>query len=424
MNSFMDSVKHKIYHQVVTMLLCVVAICFFSACKDESKVEKNGNEMYAPSRTILVYFVAENNLASSLVSDVNEMLAGMKTEGLWEGDRLVLYIDDLNLPRFYMIDRHTTATTLSALEPVKTYDEEVNSSSAEQLAEALAFVKTNYPASSYGIVMGSHASGWIPSTFDGDYAQDAHARYSFGIDNGRNSASGSLNGNQMNINDMARAIEEQGGVDFIFFDACFMQNVEVAYELRNAAKYILGSPAEIPGPGAYYQTMVPAMFQASNYAEEMLTAYYDYYTAVRTDYGIIVSCVETAGMDRFASYMKMTIANYRNEILAANYSTMQNYFRYGSWGSHIPDMYDMQGVMKQVLSEDEFEQWKEEAAQVMTCKHADRWFSAFNHMLNSIDNEQCSGVTMFVPLSKYEGRTYKFNESYLDSAWGRDVWSL
>lgn len=420
MNSFMDSVKHRIYHQVVTMLLCVVAICFFSACKDESKVEKNGNEVYAPSRTILVYLVAENNLASDLAKDVDEMLAGMKTEGLWEGDRLVLYIDDLNLPRFYMIDRHTTATTLSALEPVKTYDEEINSSSAEQLAEALAFMKTNYPASSYGLVMGSHASGWIPSTFYGDYAQDAHARYSFGIDNGMNSSSKFLNGNQMNINNMARAIEGQGGVDFIFFDACFMQNVEVAYELRNAAKYILGSPAEIPGDGAYYQTMVPAMFQASNYAEEMLAAYYAYYV----NFGIIVSCVETDRMDRFASYMKTMIANHRDEILAANYSTMQNYFYYGQWDRHIPDMYDMQGVMKQVLSEDEFEQWKEEAAQVMTCKHANRWFSAFNMARNSIDNEQCCGVTMFVPLSKYEGSTYRFNESYLDTAWGRDVWSL
>ena len=426
MNCLMKSVQdnNKMFFRVVAMLLCVVATCFFSACHkdDEIKIVPNGDDVYAPSRTVLVYFVAENNLTYSLNTDANEILEGMKTEGLWEGDRLLLYIDDIDLPRFYMIDRNTTATRLSDLTPVKTYSEEVNSSSPEQLAEALAFMRSKYPANSYGLVMGSHASGWIPSTYPGDYEKKSRPRYSFGIDNGKNSSSGSLNGSQMNIDDMARVIEQSGGVDFIFFDACFMQTVEVAYELRNAAKYIIGSPAEIPGPGAYYQTMVPAMFKATGYEEAMLSAYYDYYTTVRTDYGIVLSCVETAGMDRFASYMKTVIDNHRNDILDANYSSIQNYFRFGSWATHIPDMYDMQGIMKQVLSESEFEQWKEELAQVVTCKHAGQWYSAFNGRLNYIDDEQCSGMAMFVPLSKYDGRTNEYNKTYPETAWGKDVW--
>ena len=407
--------------KVVAVLMCVVATCLFSACKDsDSKDEPAGDAAYAQSRTVLVYVVAENSLNGQLYSDVNEMLAGMKTEGLWQNDRLVLYVDDTQSPRFYVIDRNTQETTLSAMTPVKTYDEDLNSSSPDQLAAALDFVQSKYPATSYGLVLWSHASGWIPSTYAGDAA--SKARRSFGIDNGQNSSSSSLPGHQMNIADIARVVEQKGGVDFVFFDACFMQSVEVAYELRKATQHVIGSPAEIPGPGAYYQTMVPAMFKASGYADAMLRAYYDYYTTVRTDYGIIVSSVETSGLDNFAAYMKTVVANHQEDLLGASYGSLLNYFHYGFWNSEIPDMYDMQGVMRQVLDEDGFASWQEEAAKVIKCYHADGWYSAFSRQINPIDDGQCCGVTMFVPLSKYDGSNYRFNESYLDTAWGKYVW--
>ena len=45
-----------------------------------------------------------------------------------------------------------------------------------------------------------------------------------------------------------------------------MQSVEVAYELRDCSEYFIGSPTEIPGPGAPYKAVVPEMFTETNLA--------------------------------------------------------------------------------------------------------------------------------------------------------------
>ena len=430
MKMFFHTIVAKKHSTVSAMFLFIAATCSFSACsKDdddggEPEPDAYADSSYAKSRTVLVYMAAENSLNSHVQSDVTEMLQGIKDSTLYSDDRIVLFVDDIQKPRFYVMNKQTSETVLSGLTPVKTYDEEVNSASAEHLAEALRYAKESFPAESYGLVMWSHATGWIPSTYEGDQKTDEESkqRRSFGLDNGVNSTSANLDGHQMNIPDMARALEAAGGVDFILFDACEMQSVEVAYELRNATKAIIGSPAEIPGPGAYYGTMVKALFKKDHPAEEILQAYYDYYTKVRTDYGIIISAIETAALPSFANYMKTLVANYRTQLLSANYGSTLDYFRYGYWTMSTPDMYDAQGVMKVALSEADFEQWKQEVAKVVTCKHADSWYSAFNQRLNTIDDEQCCGMSMFLPLSKYADSRYKFNETYLDTEWGKSVW--
>lgn len=413
----------KICCMVATMMFIVVATCLLAACSDDDGglKEEPFDPAYAESRTVLVYMVAENSLASVVTSDVNEMLRGAKTEGLRKGDKLVLYIDDTSLPRFYVVDRNTTAFTLSDLTPVETYSEDVNSASPEQLAAAFDFVQKHYPADSYGLVMWSHGSGWIPSTFEGDRKDTYVMPYAFGFDNGRNVGTNSGGGYQMEICDMARVIEEKGGVDVILFDGCSMQSFEVAYELRNATKYIVGSPAEVPFPGADYSTMVPAMFKISGYANDMLQAFYDYYVMNATGYGIIVSSVETSGLEGFAAYMRSVVAKYRESLLNANYGSRLNYFEFPSWSTQSPDMYDAQGLMQMVMSEEDLNDWKAEIAKIVVRKHSGSWYSAYNRRSNRIDDEQCCGFSMFIPLTKYDGRSFK--EAFFDTEWAKAVWT-
>lgn len=408
---------------VAAMTMFFVATCSFFACSNSD--ESPYNPIYAESRTVMVYMAAENNLSGAAASDVAEMLVGMANKELYPNDRLVIFIDDVSMPRIYVADRTTTATAMAQLTPVKTYDEEVNSASAEVLGDFVAYAKQHYPADSYGLVLGSHASGWIPSNYLLDMQEAVASRRSFGLDNGNNSSSSQLNGHQMGIPDMARVLEEQGGVDYLLIDACFMQNVEVAYELRKAARHIVASPAEIPNPGANYKTMIPAMFMRTDCEKKMLQAYYQEYCD-KKNWGIVVSEVNTAGMDAYASCMKTLVDKYREDLLTADYSGVQNYFRYGtgSWGTDIPDGYDMQGVMKNVLSEEDYAVWQQEVAKVVTCMHSGFWYSGARggRRTYEIDAEQCCGVTMFVPLDKYEGNRYDFNTTYLDTAWGKLMW--
>jgi len=407
---------------IVAAMFIVAAV--FSSCSHDDG--PNYNTDFVPSRTVMVYMVAESNMADYLNSDIKEMLNGLRQEEFYPNDRIVFYVDDLGLPRIYVADCNTKAISLASMELVKTYDPDLNSASAEQLGEFFRFVKKNYKADSYGLVMWSHGSGWVSSTYSGDYA--APMRKSFGIDNGKNSTS--LEGHQMNIDDMARVLEDEGGVDFIFFDACFMQCVELAYELRNATPYIIASPAEIPGAGANYETMVPAMFR-KDYVDQMLNAYYERYCVDYTT-GIVISSVNTAAMEGFAAYMKQVIAKYRDSLLEADYTDVLDYYRYGRrdgysytlWGKEYPDYYDMRGVMKNVLSEEDYAEWLEEAQKVVTYLTAGFWYSGYPGGFRTypIDEEQCCGMSMFVPMEKYDSSIPNFREDYYSSSWAQDVW--
>jgi hypothetical protein len=419
LNNLFRIIQYKTYGTVAAMFFMVATCSFFACSKDDDAPVVVSP--YAESRTVMVYMVAENSLNVNVATDVKEMLEGMNNDTLKAGDRLVIYLDDVSLPRIYVVDKMTSQTNWSELTPVLKYEEDVNSSSSQEMATFINYAMTHYPADSYGLVMWSHSSGWIPSNYEGDIAS---VHRSFGVDNGRNSSSKYLSGNQMNIADMANALQNvlkeknEKQFDFIFFDACLMQNIEVAYELRHVTKHIIASPAEIPERGANYKTMVRAMMREKDYVTEMLSAYYDEY--YRSGYGLVISAINTEKLDELATLMRTMVSAHKTELLNLDISSMLNYFLYNTWSSSFPDFLDMQGVMKSVLDETEYTQWKEMESSIITCRHAGKWYSAYPKKTISIDDAQCCGVSMFIPFEKYGSRS--FNEDYLNTSWAQDVW--
>ena len=111
----------KYQKMVVAILWGIVTICSFSACTKDHE-EDQPDSTYAASRTILFYMVAENSMQYQVSGDVREILAGMKSYNLSNNDRIVVYLDDTALPRIYVIDKNTEATSLSELNPVYTYE--------------------------------------------------------------------------------------------------------------------------------------------------------------------------------------------------------------------------------------------------------------------------------------------------------------
>lgn len=63
----------------------------------------------------------------------------------------------------------------------------------------------------------------------------------------------------------------------MLFDACYMQSVEVIYQLRDRTDYFIGSPTEIPGPGAPYEAVVPALFSQDKPEINIAESYYTVY---------------------------------------------------------------------------------------------------------------------------------------------------
>ena len=131
---------------------------------------------------------AENSLGSRGYhrSDSVEIMKGR--EFISSGDRLLMYIDDHKNPRLYQVDATSDSPKL-----VRQWNEELCSASPETLQQVLTWTAQKFPADEYGLVMWSHADGWIPaqnpsvnSSEDSGLKskQAPFAPYSWGIDVG------------------------------------------------------------------------------------------------------------------------------------------------------------------------------------------------------------------------------------------------
>ena len=295
--------KYIIY--ILTASLLIV-----SCKKDEEPEPPTPSEDYGTKngRTVLVYAIADNDMASIAVRDISEMLAGAKYMG--EKDHLIVYLDDKQTPRIYDINISSVGTTYAKLTPIYQYDTEVNSCSYEQFSSVIKFTMDNYPAPSYGLVMWSHGNGWLPATIKTidnrkAYGIKALKSRSFGSDLDYVDGKPGKDKN-MSIEAIKAAIDGFGGLDFLMFDACMMQNIEVAYTLRGTSKAIIGSPAEVPGEGAPYNTVLEPMFQDENYVQGIVNKYNEYYSK-SYKYGILLSAVDGMNLESCSAATKVYI---------------------------------------------------------------------------------------------------------------------
>ncbi|MCD8184836.1 MAG: clostripain-related cysteine peptidase [Bacteroides sp.] len=165
---------------------------------------------------------------------------------------LLVYVDWNNsAPALYLLTKNAKGEVEKQV--IKKYDEQA-STDPSVLQEVMTRAFTGYPAESYGLVLWSHGEGWIPSPLP--VARKISTRW-IGQDTTNDTT-------YLNIADIASVLSGFPHLDFILIDACFGQSIELAYELRNYTDYIIGSPTEIPGPGADYTVVVPAMFAKEN----------------------------------------------------------------------------------------------------------------------------------------------------------------
>jgi hypothetical protein len=260
------------------------------------------NELSQASRTVLVYMVANNNLGSDGrdTSDINEMLEAAASGGLHNGRLIVYHVPYNQSP----ILKEITANGVKIL---KTYDTTQSSVSAARMKQVIADTKALAPANDYGIVLWSHATGWLQ---DGIIEDATVSTQSMSTDIIAPTAYGRDNGLQMNITTLASVLEGEE-FSFVYCDCCYMASVEVAYELRHATKYFVGSVTELPANGMLYELNVPLLLQDGE--PDLIGAArntYEHYRQVELDrdytneeYPTVctMSVIATAGLDELAA---------------------------------------------------------------------------------------------------------------------------
>ena len=305
------------------------------------------------------------------------------------------------------------------LQTVKTYEGNICSTDSQSMVNIFHDILRLYPARSYGLVMCSHASGWL---FDDPVtkAQDSRRR-SFGIDNGKRTTANQ--GQKMNIPTLAGVLEGCTHFDYVMFDACFMQCIEVAYELRHTADYIIASPAEIPGTGAPFTKLMrllaatptdaaTAAAIAERYASEALSSTYR---------GAELSVIRTDRLEHLAQ----TTAPIMQQLLAnakeLNTYGVQHYYP-DLWSTYYPAFYDMKHLLYTHLDSATYAQWDrvfEEA--VPTQALTPSWYSAYNWGSQQylIDQTHTGGVSIYLPRSTH--KTLGWIDDYHRLQWYKDL---
>ena len=261
--SYLCKQNNLLTMRLLRLIPLIMTLCLAVACSDDDG-DGNKHDM-RHRRTVIVYMSAQNSLgaANAAQADSSE-IAGGAMQMTSTRDNLLLYLDDNRNPRLYRY--YKAGNGKAYVQKVKEYQTDLDSSDPSTLTEVLTTVKNLYPSESYGLVMWSHGTGWLPQMGRPTLTAGTgslRTTQSIGIDVGPGGnmesdldAEGHM-GPQMETADMARAIVASGvHPDFVFFDACLMQCIEVAYDLREATDYVVGSPATTSAYGAYYRDQI------------------------------------------------------------------------------------------------------------------------------------------------------------------------
>lgn len=304
----------KIAKLAMAFMLTMIAGIILGSCKDSEDEPQLDKEK---ERIILIYAVAANSLQSDLTSDINEIIKVAPNLDLEHNSILLYSVDYSNVCKLQRLEFNKT-TGRYAFTILKEFDELPLSTSPERISEVLNYVDVNFKSQKKGLILWSHATGWLPAPY-GSTPMGAKRR-SFGSDRYPTASSPSY---ETNINELAEAIPS-GVFDFIWFDCCYMANIETVYQLRNKTDYIVGYVEEIASYGMPYDLTMPYLLRNNadlKGAADMVYRYYD-----TLGYSAPVSIMATSGLTKLAEVSRNIFsAGTAPEKL----TSIQNYTR--SW---------------------------------------------------------------------------------------------
>lgn len=402
----------KLKKQILAVLTVITVTTVLVACNHNDEPDPVQEE---DLRTVLVYIAADNNLTSIASDDVAEMVSGFAAVDA-DKNNLLVYVDTQSeKPFLYQITKDSKGAVVKKV--LHEYQQQ-NSVYPTVMAEVYNRAFSSFPAKSYGLVLWSHGDGWLPSPSNIS-ASKASTRW-FGQDGT----------SYMDISSLNTALNSAPHFDFILFDACLMQSVEVAYELKDRADYFIGAPNEIPGPGAYYTELVPAMFsQANDLASTVAHGYYDYYDRKYNGgqasddgkggkipfsndnwtAGVTVSVVKSSEVQALAAATAAILPKYITNGSAINVSSIYSYEPRSTY------YYDLKGLVQSLTStadQTSFLTWST-AFDLAVPMHLTTDSTYSNYPKDMVSMSGSNGLSAYIPRSSYAS----LNTFYHSYAW-------
>ncbi len=357
-------------HARVALSLILCTLCLVG-CKNSVPTP----EEPAKTHTVIVYMGAENSLASYAQWDLEEMKSAL--DDIPQDCQVVVYHDATAKPIVYRLTKDKFAVW-------REYREELNSADAEVMKSVLRDIVSGLKSNSYSLVLWSHGTGWS------DYS-DTPQR-SIIIDNGRNNG-WSNTGTWLNVSQLASVLETLPRMQYIFFDACFMQSVEVASHLYPLTDHIIAAPNEIPGLGAPYHLMMKELCQAN--IKGIIDRYAEGYPG---SHGVLLSAVCTA---EFPNLCSLTAQFVPQAFARENMPSTDGIQIYAPRDlSSQPVPYDMRSAMHRALSAEQFALWETQWQKtILHCVKSQNWDTSYRGAEHDhlTDPDHYGGISMHIP---------------------------
>lgn len=325
---------------------------------DEEEEEEESEELPVPAFwTFLVYMAADNELESSGIADINEMenvdfsddvnvlvlfdrAPGYdSTNGDWTGTRLYKIAKDENVNKSQISSERLPCEELEISSESET---ELDMGNKAVLSGFLKFARREFPSENLGLIIWGHGSGW------------------------RGFSEDDTNSSSLSLQDLRLGIEdgmEGGKLDFLGFDTCFGTTLEAAYEMKDCAKIMAGTPGIVDDGGWNYELLFSDFFSGNETVEELSSAVQSQFEKTYAEYKYGAFCV--LNLDEieslFASFSefsekaasKITSMETRNKIFASVESGVVSYQAASAPTDFYADILSLEKTVSEILTDDE-----------------------------------------------------------------------
>ena len=305
-----------------TLLVIVLAACS-NEIPEQQPAKRSG-------RTVLAYLVSNspNSLEINLQNNVVDMytaLAGSKDScTLLVFYRPQEYQSFLDVPTLLCFDTDGRGningspalsggnlTFEGVCQTARKKEYTLNSQVAtdpDVMEEVFADMQKEAPSDSYGLIFGSHATGWIKGT-------SFQAR-AFGDDNGYN----------IDIPDLADVLKRsfpEKKLDFVLFDACMMGTAEVGYELKEITSHCIASVMETPVYGFPYDQILPYLY-TENIDYSAVCHEFMSFNKTNNLWGTC-AVMDCSQMENLASAVKAKLSEWQDALSSVSMQNVQQY---------------------------------------------------------------------------------------------------
>ena len=313
--------------KLFTLFICSISLALtFTGCSEEAFDTDSVNK-----QTILVFYPwtgskSSTGLLGYLQNNIDSICDGIiDRKGLNNSRVLVFLSNKYNHSTLYDLQYNATTKSVDRV-PLKEY-EGTSYASAEGIADIMNEVKTKASALNYALIVGVHGCGW---TYASDwsrypyYARPSVTRPSdnnfsgiqFGPDPNapltRFFGSVSLAENAMDISTLAEGIRESGlKMQYILFDACYMSNIETAYELKDVTNYMIASGSEIMAAGLPYRSMWSYLNSSTPNYSSIVSTSVNFYKNNSSAPFCNLAAIDCRQVEKLASVMKDINAEYQ-----------------------------------------------------------------------------------------------------------------